>query len=260
MKIGYYRQQGMEFRPGDTVLDIVPDTRLLGRFLFPHDMLSTRVERLSGGEKRRLYLLTILLQEPNLLILDEPTNDLDIVTLNILEEYLKEFRGSLLIVSHDRHLLDRVTDHLLVFCGEGRVKDFIGSFSEYRAYVRDVEKKQRAAAPGGGSASLAAGGRLPREGLSAAERGHVSGPTGASLPTPQAGPARPRKLTWKEQRELEALEAELPRLEAEKAELEARMSSGVLPYTELQAASQRIRELMEQISQREERWLELSDV
>jgi len=260
LKIGYYRQQGMDFRPEDTVLDIVPDTHLLGRFLFPHDMLSTRVERLSGGEKRRLYLLTILLQEPNLLILDEPTNDLDIVTLNILEEYLKEFRGSLLIVSHDRHFLDRVTDHLLVFCGEGRVKDFIGSFSEYRAYVRDVEKKQRAAAPGGGSASLAAGGRLPREGLSAAERGHVSGPTGASLPTPQAGPARPRKLTWKEQRELEALEAELPRLEAEKAELEARMSSGALPYTELQAASQRIRELMEQISQREERWLELSDV
>ena len=260
LKIGYYRQQGMDFRPGDTVLDIVPDTRLLGRFLFPHDMLSTRVERLSGGETRRLYLLTILLQEPNLLILDEPTNDLDIVTLNILEEYLKEFRGSLLIVSHDRHFLDRVTDHLLVFCGEGRVKDFIGSFSEYRAYVRDVEKKQRAAAPGGGSASLAAGGRLPREGLSAAERGHVSGPTGASLPTPQAGPARPRKLTWKEQRELEALEAELPRLEAEKAELEARMSSGALPYTELQAASQRIQALMEQISQREERWLELSDV
>ena len=260
LKIGYYRQQGMEFRPGDTVLDIVPDTRLLGRFLFPHDMLSTRVERLSGGEKRRLYLLTILLQEPNLLILDEPTNDLDIVTLNILEEYLKEFRGSLLIVSHDRHFLDRVTDHLLVFCGEGRVKDFIGSFSEYRAYIHDVEKKQRAAAPGGGPASLAAGGRLPREGLSAAERGHFSGPTGASLPTPQAGPTRPRKLTWKEQRELEALEAGLPRLEAEKAELEARMSSGALPYTELQAASQRIQELMEQISQHEERWLELSDV
>ena len=142
LRIGYYRQEGMEFRPGDTVLDIIPDTRLLARFLFPHDMLSTRVERLSGGEKRRLYLLTILMQEPNLLILDEPTNDLDIVTLNILEEYLKEFQGSLLIVSHDRHFLDRVTDHLLVFCGEGHVKDFIGSFSEYRAYVRDVEKNR----------------------------------------------------------------------------------------------------------------------
>ena len=152
LKIGYYRQQGMEFRPGDTVLDIVPDTRLLGRFLFPHDMLSTRAERLSGGEKRRLYLLTILLQEPNLLILDEPTNDLDIVTLNILEEYLKEFQGSLLIVSHDRHFLDRVTDHLLVFCGEGVVKDFIGSFSEYRAYIRDVEKaaKETSGKPAGG--------------------------------------------------------------------------------------------------------------
>ena len=230
LKIGYYRQQGMDLRPGDTVLDIVPDTRLLGRFLFPHDMFSTRVERLSGGEKRRLYLLTILLQEPNLLILDEPTNDLDIVTLNILEEYLKEFQGSLLVVSHDRHFLDRVTDHLLVFCGEGHVKDFIGSFSEYRAYVRDVEKARTDKRPGPGHSGL----------------------------DPESQ-NKPRKLTWKEQRELEAIEAELPQLEAEKAELEAKMSSGTLPYAELQAASERIRTLMNEISQREERWLELSE-
>ncbi|MBQ9660629.1 MAG: ABC-F family ATP-binding cassette domain-containing protein [Bacteroidales bacterium] len=233
LKIGYYRQQGMDFRPGDTVLDIVPDTRLLGRFLFPHDMLSTRVERLSGGEKRRLYLLTILMQEPNLLILDEPTNDLDIVTLNILEEYLKEFQGSLLIVSHDRHFLDRVTDHLLVFTGAGHVKDFIGKFSEYRAYVQDMEKRRPGAA--GGLASTRHSGLDPES------------------------PAKPRKLTWKEQRELEAIEAELPQLEAEKAELEARMSSGSLPYAELQAASERIQTLIDEISRREERWLELSD-
>ena len=231
LKIGYYHQSGMDFQPDDTVLDIVPDTRLLGHFLFPHDMLSTRVGRLSGGEKRRLYLLTILMQEPNLLILDEPTNDLDIVTLNILEEYLKEYRGSLLIVSHDRHFLDRVTDHLLVFTGEGHVKDFIGKFSEYRAYIRDVEAQRKKAA----ASSFA-------------------GPTGES-PRP-----KPRKLTWKEQRELEAIEAELPRLEAEKAEFEARMSSGTLPYAELQAASARIQTLMDEISRREERWLELSDL
>ncbi len=267
LKIGYYRQQGMEFRPGDTVLDIVPDTRLLGRFLFPHDMLSTRVERLSGGEKRRLYLLTILLQEPNLLILDEPTNDLDIVTLNILEEYLKEFRGSLLIVSHDRHFLDRVTDHLLVFCGEGRVKDFIGSFSEYRAYVRDAEKAQRLSGRAGapqrtdGNYFSDKFAEKPISAPSSTTPTQGSRPAGTTCRPPATTPAHgKRKLTWKEQRELEALEAELPRLEAEKAELEARMSSGVLPYTELQAASQRIRELMEQISQREERWLELSDV
>ena len=266
LRIGYYRQQGMDFRPGDTVLDIVPDTRLLGRFLFPHDMLSTRVERLSGGEKRRLYLLTILMQEPNLLILDEPTNDLDIVTLNILEEYLREFQGSLLIVSHDRHFLDRVTDHLLVFTGEGRVKDFVGKFSEYRAYVRDVETKRK---PATGKRPGVPEARLPSSLSADAETGSdatdpaaaelsPSGNTGAAC-FPAAGRQKPRKLTWKEQRELEAIEAELPRLEAEKAELEARMSSGALPYTELQAASARIQQLLDEISQREERWLELSE-
>ena len=267
LRIGYYRQEGMEFRPGETVLDIVPDTRLLSRFLFPHDMLSTRVERLSGGERRRLYLLTILLQEPNLLILDEPTNDLDIVTLNILEEYLREFQGSLLVVSHDRHFLDRVTDHLLVFVGQGRVKDFIGSFSEYRAYVRDLEKGRTGLASANKRPGVPAS-RLPSSlpadagtgsGVTdpAAAEASPSGNTGAASTTPTHG--KPRKLTWKEQRELEAIEAELPKLEAEKAELEAKMSSGTLPYTELQAASERIQTLMNEISQREERWLELSD-
>ena len=285
LRIGYYRQEGMEFRPGDTVLDIVPDTRLLSRFLFPHDMLSTRVERLSGGEKRRLYLLTILLQEPNLLILDEPTNDLDIVTLNILEEYLREFQGSLLVVSHDRHFLDRVTDHLLVFVGEGRVKDFIGSFSESRASVRDLEKGRASsvkrpgvpasrlpsslsadAETGFGGANPAAAEASPSGNTGAASTtpahgkpGSHSGPPGSHSGLDPESPSKPRKLTWKEQRELEAIEAELPRLEAEKAELEAKMSSGTLPYTELQAASERIQTLMNEISQREERWLELSE-
>ena len=282
LRIGYYRQEGMEFRPGDTVLDIVPDTRLLSRFLFPHDMLSTRVERLSGGERRRLYLLTILLQEPNLLILDEPTNDLDIVTLNILEEYLREFQGSLLVVSHDRHFLDRVTDHLLVFVGDGRVKDFIGSFSEYRAYVRDLEKGRAGLASankrpdslprGSSSEAKSASADRPAPGLCDSKVGkgleaaggsgdmppYPMGAGAAAVPAkPQSG--KPRKLTWKEQRELEAIEAELPKLEAEKAELEAKMSSGTLPYAELQAASERIQTLMNEISQREERWLELSD-
>ncbi|MDE5890700.1 MAG: ATP-binding cassette domain-containing protein, partial [Bacteroidales bacterium] len=144
LKIGYYHQKGIEFNPDDTVLDIVNDTRLLGRFLFPHEMLNNKVERLSGGEKRRLYLLTILMKQPNLLILDEPTNDLDIVTLNILEEYLKEFNGTLVIVSHDRHFLDKLVDHLFIFCGDGIVKDFIGTYSEYREFIKDYEAELRA--------------------------------------------------------------------------------------------------------------------
>ena len=271
LKIGYYRQQGMDFDPEDTVLDVVPDTRLLGRFLFPHDMLSTRVGRLSGGEKRRLYLLTILMQEPNLLILDEPTNDLDIVTLNILEEYLKEFQGSLLIVSHDRHFLDRVTDHLLVFCGEGLVKDFVGHFSEYRAYIRDFEKKRLASSPAASAGStlpnreIGSKGSTCRTPATTPAHGKPSAPPSTtptqSTRTPATTPThgKPRKLTWKEQRELEAIEAALPKLEAEKAELEARMSSGTLPYAELQAASERIQALIDEISQHEMRWLELSE-
>ena len=269
LKIGYYRQEGMDFDPEDTVLDVVPDTRLLGRFLFPHDMLSTRVGRLSGGEKLRLYLLTILMQEPNLLILDEPTNDLDIVTLNILEEYLKEFQGSLLIVSHDRHFLDRVTDHLLVFCGEGLVKDFVGHFSEYRAYIRDFEKSKKAAAAQRSDGNYFSSTRAEKPisaPTSTTPTHDAAAPKNSTTPThstrtPATTPSqgKPRKLTWKEQRELEAIEEALPKLEAEKAELEARMSSGALPYAELQAASERVQAIIDEISQHEMRWLELSE-
>ena len=232
LKIGYYRQSGISFTKDETVLETVNDTRLLGRFLFPHDMLNTRISKLSGGEKRRLYLLTILMQEPNLLILDEPTNDLDIVTLNILEEYLLEFKGTLLIVSHDRHFMDRVADHLLVFCGEGKVKDFTGTFSEYRSYIKDYEAGQKA----------------------------VQKPAAKpAAPKPAAQP-KPRKLSFKEQRELEALEAELPVLEQEKSELEQAMSSGTLAYAELQKSSERIQELIALIDEKEMRWLELSSI
>ena len=112
------------------------NTHLLSMFLFKHDMLNNKVATLSGGERRRLYLLTILMQNPNLLILDEPTNDLDIITLNILEEYLMSFNGSLIIVSHDRHFLDRLAEHLFIFLGDGNIKDYIGKFSEYREYMK----------------------------------------------------------------------------------------------------------------------------
>ena len=220
--IGYYRQQGMEFDGDMTVMDVVSDTRLLSNFMFPRDMYTTRISRLSGGERRRLYLLTILMQNPNLLILDEPTNDLDIVTLNVLEEYLADYGGSLIVVSHDRHFLDRTVDHLLVFCGDGVVKDFVGKFSEYRAWIKDVEaakrKEEQAAAP----------------------------KPAASRPAKPLADG-PRKLSYKEKKELEAIEARMPELEQEKAGLEAQMSSGSLPYDRLQEAGARIQEILAEL-------------
>ena len=237
LKIGYYHQSGMNFNPDDTVLDIVNDTWLLNRFLFPHEMLNNKVERLSGGEKRRLYLLTILMQQPNLLILDEPTNDLDIVTLNILEEYLKEFSGSLIIVSHDRHFLDKLVDHLFIFCGNGVVKDFVGTYSEYREYIKEYEAEQKAK-----------------------ERAADKSAKGSKEFVPQAD-AQPqkRKLTYKEQKELEQIEKDLEALAAEKAGLEEALSSGTLPFDKLQETSERIGRIMEETDEKEMRWLELSE-
>lgn len=231
--IGYYRQEGMDFSGDDTVLDIVGDTRLLGRFLFPHDMLNTKVSRLSGGEKRRLYLLTILMKNPNLLILDEPTNDLDIVTLNILEEYLKEYGGSLIIVSHDRHFLDRVVEHLLVFCGDGIVKDFIGTFSEYRSYVRDYE---------------------------ASIKKETSEPKPAEPAKAQKAPDnKPRKLSFKEKRELELIESRLPELEELKKTIETDMNSGTLAYDKLNEKAEEFKRISSEIDELETRWLELQN-
>jgi ATP-binding cassette subfamily F protein uup len=241
LKIGYYHQSGMSFNPQDTVLDIVNDTWLLNRFLFPHEMLNNKIEKLSGGEKRRLYLLTILMQQPNLLILDEPTNDLDIVTLNILEEYLKEFSGSLIIVSHDRHFLDKLVDHLFIFCGNGLVKDFVGSYSEYREYIKEYEAEQK---------SLARAEEKAAKEKAAKE---------AARTAPSEVPAKKKKLSYKEQKELEQLEKDLEALAAEKADLEGRLSSGTLAFDELQAASERIGQIMELTDEKELRWLELSE-
>ena len=233
LKIGWYRQEGMSFDEDQTVLETVNDTRLLGQFLFPHDMLSNRISRLSGGEKRRLYLLTILMQQPNLLILDEPTNDLDIVTLNILEEYLQEFKGTLIIVSHDRHFLDRLVDHLFVLCGDGVVKDFIGGYTEYRSYLRDYESEQR---------------RLSEEKKK------------ASAPSPAPAAPKKRKLTWKEEREMESLEAEMEALTAEKSSLEESLSSGTLTLEQVTAASERFAAVKDLLDEKELRWLELSEI
>ena len=243
LKIGYYHQSGMSFNPNDTVLDIVNDTWLLNRFLFPHEMLNNKIEKLSGGEKRRLYLLTILMQQPNLLILDEPTNDLDIVTLNILEEYLKEFSGSLIIVSHDRHFLDKLVDHLFIFCGDGVVKDFVGTYSEYREYIKEYEAEQRSQAR---AEEKTAKEKAARE-------------AAANAPA-QEQPAKKRKLTYKEQKELEQLEKDLESLAEEKAELEDKLNGGTLPYEELQKTSERIGQIMELTDEKEFRLLELYEL
>ncbi|MDD6151788.1 MAG: ABC-F family ATP-binding cassette domain-containing protein [Bacteroidales bacterium] len=236
LQIGYYRQRGMEFNPQDTVMDIVPDRHLLSRFLFPADMWNTRVEKLSGGEKRRLYLLTILLQNPNLLILDEPTNDLDIVTLNVLEEYLLEFKGALVIVTHDRHFLDRIAEHLLVFCGEGVVRDFIGGYTEYRSFIKDLEAEKKAL------------GRTSQ------------GPSEGAIQRQQSQRQRPRRLSYREQQEMASLEREMEALNAEKAEIEALLAGTVSDYEAISKASARYSQLKEELDLKELRWLELSEI
>lgn len=225
LHIGYYRQSGMSFDEDQTVLETVNDTALLNRFLFPHDMLNNKLSTLSGGERRRLYLLTVLMRQPNLLILDEPTNDLDIVTLNVLEEYLKEYQGSLIIVSHDRHFLDRLADHLLIFCGNGKVKDFTGPYSEYRAYVKALEASQKKAVQ------------------------------------PKADTREKRqpkkKLTWNEERELERLEAELDSLGEERKSLEELLGNPSSDYSQTLKASERIGVILAEIDSKETRLLEL---
>ena len=229
--IGYYRQNGMQFDEGDTVLETIPDTRLLEKFLFPHEMWNNRLERLSGGEKRRLYLLTVLMQNPNLLILDEPTNDLDIVTLNILEEYLLDFKGSLIIVTHDRHFLDRLVDHLFVFCGNGIIKDFVGGYSAYRTFITDLRKEQK------------------------------SSQKPASPTSQQKAKAEgPRKLSWKEKKEMEQLESDLEALGTELQELEALLNGGTDDYQQITEASARYQQVKATIDSKENRWLELSEI
>lgn len=249
LKIGYYRQSGMQFDENQTVLETVNDTHLLSQFLFPHDMLNNRISKLSGGEKRRLYLLTILMRQPNLLIMDEPTNDLDIVTINILEEYLKEFKGTLILVSHDRHFLDRLVDHLFVFCGDGEVKDFIGSYSQYREFIKDYEAEKRAKAR-----------EEERASKSAAVAGSLSAssPLDAGASSKPSRPDAPRKLSYKEQRELEQLEKDIESLSAEKSALESQMNGGLTDPAELRKVTTRFAEVSSELDTKETRWLDLS--
>ena len=247
LRIGYYSQRGINFKPGQTVLECVQDiadivkasdghaisaTTYLNRFLFPHDTFTKRIDILSGGEKRRLYLLTVLMQNPNMLILDEPTNDLDIMTLNVLEEYLQEFKGSLIIVSHDRYFLDKCADHLFVFEGDGHIKDFVGQYSEYREYIKEKEAMER-------NAERSTAPAKPQQ-----QRTHDTSK---------------RKLSYKEQRELEQIEKDLQSLGEERSHLETEISSGTLPYDRLAEVSKRIEEIIATIDEMEMRWLELNE-
>lgn len=237
---GYYRQAGLEFTPDETVIDVVrryaevatmsdgtqvPITQFLSKFLFPYSRHNTKVEQLSGGERRRLYLVTVLMKNPNFLILDEPTNDLDIISLNVLEEYLAEFRGCLIIVSHDRYFLDKLADHIFVFEGNGVIKDYVGKYSEYREYVRELERE-----------------KAPKPVKEAKEE----------VQTTKKG------LTYKEKREVEALESEIESLEKEKSDLEAALSSGILSPKDLTEKSVRIGEVISLIEIKSDRWLELN--
>ena len=256
LRIGYYRQQGIEFKSGQTVLETVQDiaetittadghsisaTAMLNRFLFPVEALNKRVDILSGGEQRRLYLLTVLMRNPNFLILDEPTNDLDILTLNILEEYLQSFKGCLLIVSHDRYFLDKTVGHLFIFREGGNVKDFVGTYSEYREYIKEQEAEEAARAK-----------------AIAEKQAKQQAATKPATDTPTN--THRKKLSYKEQRELEQLEAEIPQLEAEKIALEAQLSAGTLSHEELSSAATRIGEIINTLEEKEMRWLELSEI
>ncbi|MDD5962858.1 MAG: ABC-F family ATP-binding cassette domain-containing protein [bacterium] len=263
VRFGYYRQQGIEFSQEETLLDVVNEiadsvaladgtristTSFLNRFLFPPNMHNTKVARLSGGERRRLYLLTVLMRNPNFLILDEPTNDLDIITLNVLEEYLQSFPGCVLIVSHDRYFLDKIADHLFIFTGGGKVKDYVGKCSEYRAYVAAMEQ-----------ASARQEVKLQQSAKPAAQREQQAQKEQPAAQSSASAAPKRKRLSYKEQRELEEVTKAIEVLESEKAELERGLSSGTLQGDELRRASERIGEVISLLDEKEMRWLELND-
>ena len=263
VRFGYYRQQGIEFSEEETLLDVVNEiadsvaladgtristTSFLNRFLFPPNMHNTKVARLSGGERRRLYLLTVLMRNPNFLILDEPTNDLDIITLNVLEEYLQSFPGCVLIVSHDRYFLDKIADHLFIFTGGGKVKDYVGKCSEYRAYVAAMEQ-----------ASARQEVKLQQSAKPAAQREQQAQKEQPAAQSSASAAPKRKRLSYKEQRELEEVTNAIAELESEKAELERGLSSGTLQGEELRRASERIGEVISLLDEKEMRWLELND-
>lgn len=251
VRFGYYRQDGMHFSPDKKVIEAITDvaddivlnggelrlnpSQFLQQFLFTPADQQKLIAKLSGGERSRLYLASVLLGSPNFLILDEPTNDLDIVTLGILEEYLTDFEGCVIVVSHDRYFLDNIVDHLFVLPGDGSVKDFPGNYSDYRQWQQQQDAEKKA-----------------QEAERAAKR------TDNADTKPQSTRERPAKLTFKERKEFEQLEAELEALNAEKDALDALFNSGET-IADIAEKSQRYTELTALIDEKEMRWLELSE-
>ena len=251
IKIGYYSQAGLDFDESQRVIEVVREiaeyvkmadgselsiSNFLTLFLFPPAMQYSYVSKLSGGEKRRLQLLKILVQNPNFLILDEPTNDLDIATLNVLEDFLLNFAGCLLVVSHDRYFMDKLVDHLFVFEGEGYIRDYPGNYTDYRSWKEDQE-----------AAELAA------KNIQANKNNNVQTPTNV-----QNNEVK-RKLSYKEQREYEGLSSEIESLEKKKASLLEKMNAGEGTHEELSAWAKEFETISEQIEEKEFRWLELSE-
>lgn len=263
VRFGYYSQEGMEFNNQMKVIDAVRDiaeyvdlgkgrklsaSQFLQQFLFTPETQYNYIYKLSGGELRRLYLCTVLMRSPNFLILDEPTNDLDIVTLQVLEEYLREFEGCVIIVSHDRYFMDKVVDHVLVFQGEGKVKDFPGNYTQYRESL-GVQQPKYATEDNQDSYKRAKEPEQPQRSNSA-------------KPTEQRVRERDtrRRLSYKEQREYEQLGNEIDALEAEKTKIVADLSSGNLTVEQITAHSKRLPLLDAELEAKEMRWLELSEI
>lgn len=250
IRFGYFSQDGIQFDEQDKVIDAVRKhaefidlgggrhltaMQFLGHFLFPPSRQQDYIYKLSGGEKRRLQLCTVLMKNPNFLVLDEPTNDLDIATLQILEEYLQDFKGCVIVVSHDRYFMDKVVDHLLVFKGEGEIDDFPGNYSEYREWksLREQEEQQE------------------RE---------LHKKESATTKQNTWGGEKKRKLSFKEKQEMQQLEADIEKLEAEKAEIESALCSGTLSVDDLTEKSKRLPVLSEELDTKSMRWLELSEI
>jgi ATP-binding cassette subfamily F protein uup len=211
--------------------NVLSVTQFMNYFLFPPEKQRTLIRKLSGGEKRRLYLLTVLMKNPNFLILDEPTNDLDILTLNILEEYLAGFRGCVIVVSHDRYFMDKVVDHIFEYRGEGKIKDFPGNYTQLRQKQTQLEEK-----------------------ISKAPKASTPGSSVNSVPK-----GKKQGMSFNEKREFEALSVELEDLESEKKQIEAEMNQGLLSADDLYTKSLRHGEITKLLDEKELRWLELSE-
>ena len=252
---GYYSQDGLAFDEQMKVIDVVRDiaeevnlgngkkmsaSQFLQHFLFAPETQFNYVYKLSGGEKRRLHLCTVLMRNPNFLVLDEPTNDLDIVTLNILEDYLQSFKGCVIVVSHDRYFMDKVVDHLMVFKGNAELKDFPGNYTDYREWNELLEEQEKEL-------------KNKESKVKSQESKQIS----AERETKNT---ERKKLSYKEQKEFEALEAEIPQLEQQKTDIEDQLASGALSSDEIIKASQRHGELNDLIDEKTMRWLELSEI